>query len=405
MLKKSIITTFTSVFALNLASVANANDYERGVSVFERYRPAYEALGVKAGAFNVFPEIEITGEHRTNIFKTEDNNIDDFITTIKPAVSVVSDWNLHEVEVYSSGEFALYDDNEQEDFEDFIVGANGRLDFPGETTLKAGIQYSDDHEDRGSADDVDGVEPTDFFTLSANAGIEKKLGIFSFLLEGETKDIDFDDSPTTGAPVNNDDRDRVENSGTLRFGYELPSNYEAYVKGTYSTRDYDDAVDDFGNNRDSDGYDLVTGLTLDITGKIKGDAFVGYQKREYDDASLGDIDGVTFGTGVLWNITGLTSLNLNIARTIEETTLDNASGFVSTGYGAVLEHEILRNLLFGANFNFAKAEYEGGTLNRTDDVIRTGAELRYLVNRNISIKGLYGFEQRETDAADRKSVV
>lgn len=395
---KKITTTISLLLATTIVSSVSADPYARGKSVFERSRPNYEASGLRVRAFNVLPELEVTGEHTSNIFKTDGGEVDDFITKIKPSINVVSNWNLHEVELHSSGEFAIYDDNQNENYEDFNVGGSGRLDFPGQTSLYAGVDYSGDHEDRGSPDDVNGAKPTQFYTFAAKAGLEKKLNLINFLFEGETKNIDFDDAHTIPfAVINNDDRDRTENNGKLRIGYELPSNYEAFIQFNYGTRDYDSAVDDNGLNRDSDGYDIIAGTALEITGKITGDIFAGYQKREYDDAALNDIDGVTFGGNLLWNLTGLTSLEASVKRSIEETTLVGASGFVSTSYGAVIEHEVLRNLLAKGSFNFAQAEYEGGVLNRDDDVINAGAELKYLVNRNLSLKANYGFEQRETN--------
>src|SRR3546814_5981286 len=105
----------------------------------------------------------------------------------------------------------------------------------------------------------------------------------------------------------------------LRGGYEIMPSYEAFLRVTYNQRDYDSNVDDAGFNRDSDGYEAVAGVALDLSGVTFGDVYAGYMSQDYDDPALQDVDGPVVGAGVTWNPTALTSARLDVSRSEEHT--------------------------------------------------------------------------------------
>ena len=59
-----------------------------------------------------------------------------------------------------------------------------------------------------------------------------------------------------------------------------------FVIGYYDHRDYDHIVDDFGFNRDSRGYSIGGGITIELTGKLSFEGFVGHQKQNWVDPFL-----------------------------------------------------------------------------------------------------------------------
>jgi hypothetical protein len=63
--------------------------------------------------------------------------------------------------------------------------------------------------------------------------------------------------------------------------------YQAFVQGSYDVTNYDDPRDDNGFERDSKGYQVVGGLSLDLTDLIIGEFFAGYFSEDFDDPEFG----------------------------------------------------------------------------------------------------------------------
>jgi hypothetical protein len=63
---------------------------DRNVTVRDRPRPNYDALGLRAGSFLIFPKIEASEAHEDNVFAEETNEKSDWVTSVAPSVRVES---------------------------------------------------------------------------------------------------------------------------------------------------------------------------------------------------------------------------------------------------------------------------------------------------------------------------
>ena len=385
------------LMAVSVTTSAVAQTDSRTTTVTERPRPELDALGVKSGAFTIFPSIEVSETYNDNIFATDAGTIDDFITTITPAVRVSSDWNQHYVGFNATGDIVRYADNSKEDHETFDLALDGRLDIRRDTSVTGRAAYEQGSEERGSIDDAGGRTPTEFDVKSLETGLFNKWNRVSLNADGSFFSRDFDDVATTTGTVNNDDRDRDEFGLTVRGGYEIQDQYEAFAEVILTSINYDAALDDNNVNRDSEGYELRAGARIDLTGLLFGDVFVGYLNRDYEDASLKSVDTFVGGIDLTWNVTPLTTLKGGFSRNISETTLASASGNLTTEFKVSADHELLRNLILSARAAISKDEFEGTS--REDDYIKGGIRGRYMLNRNFSLVLDYDHSQRDSSVA------
>lgn len=371
---------------------------QRGQTVTERQRPDLDPLGVRAASFLIFPKFSLGESYNDNIFATPGNRKDDFITVLSPELRVLSDWNRHFLSFEARGDIGRYATNGSEDFEDATIGTNGRLDIVRDAFITGGATLNKLHEDRGSPDAVANAKnPTEYLVFAPTIGARNKWNRFSLRGDASLQRFMYDNAETgTGVTINNKDRDRSQYTMALRGGYEIVPEYEAFVRVAYNIVNYSSAADDSGFNRDSDGYEAVAGTRIDFSGVTYGDIFAGYRRQMYDDARLQTVSGPTFGGAVTWNVTSLTTVKGSIVRTIEESTINNASGFFATEYKATVDHELLRNLLIGGVASVVVDDYEG--ISREDDYYRAGVYARYLMNRNLYLTARYDYEKRNSDA-------
>ncbi len=375
-------------------ATVSAQEPERGETVTTRARPELDPRGARIGGFLLYPCVVLGEEFNDNIFAVDDDLDADFITTITPGVRLRSDWNNHALNFDGSATIGRYFDHEDENYEDYRVGVDGRLDIRRNINASALARYSKLHEERSSPDDERGKEPTEFSVTNYLLSYFHRFNRIAFDVDGTADMFDFDDVETLTGVRNEDDRDRTIVEGTVRVGYEIVPEYEAFVRGSVNSRRYDESVDDLGLDRDSTGYEIVAGTAIDFSGVTFGDVFAGFTSQDFDDNDLQTVSGITFGGEMIWNVTGLTTLTGSITRTIEEVTTSRASGRFTTRLGITADHELLRNLLLDAGVFGTRREFEG--IDRDENDLEFGLGAKYLMNRNIYASLNYDFHFRDT---------
>ncbi|WP_157831958.1 outer membrane beta-barrel protein [Thalassospira marina] len=352
-------------------------------AVTQRAPEGYEPNGITVGSFRLYPKVEAAEEYNDNIYKSNTNETDDYITKISPGLQLRSNWNRHFLQFEASSEFGIYADTNDNDYADYNLRATGRADATEALKFNGDARMQHLHEDRGG-DDVatDAKEPVEYDKLTGVIGGTYKPNRFSVGLTGTVDDYDYDDNSTIGGGTdNNDDRDRTETKGEVRFGYEIQTGYEAFIKSSVNERDYDSNVDDGGVNRDSSGYKVQAGIAIDLDRLIRADLGVGWMEQDYDDQSLKDVDGYSADARIRWNITELTTLRATASRTINETTTTGASSTIGTAVGLGVDHELLRNLILNADAKYYNSDYQG--ISREDDKYTYSIGADYKLNRNL----------------------
>ena len=401
LLSKTLIAAIaaTALYAVPV-SVASAQEEivdNRNVGVRDRVRPGYDAAGVRAGGFTVFPEASVTGTYDDNIFAANVGEVDDFITTLAAGVSVQSNWSRHALNLNAGLAQYLYADNSDEDRLDWNVGGNGRVDITRDTNISGGLSYAQLHEDRG-APNAPGLaaEPTEYALFGAEVALAHRFNRVTTRVGVGYADYDYDDAPLIGGGVLDQDfRDREEFEQFLRLGYDVSPDTNLYIQGTLNQREYDQKPPVVALNRDSDGWAVVGGSEFRLSNLAQGEVYVGYQEQSYDDPTLSDISGLAFGAGVDWFVTPLTTIRIDAAAIVEETVAAGASGFLDQSVGLGIDHELMRNVIIGARASYANQDYEG--IARSDDVIRAGLGVDYLLNRNFSVGLGYDYTDRDSN--------
>lgn len=368
---------------------------ERGETVRNRARPELGALGIRGGAFLFRPRLDLRELYNDNIFSDDKGEIDDFITLVSPNVQAKSNWRNHQLNLHADAIIGRYATETDENFEDFSVGLDGRLDITRRNTLRLGGSYNQLHEGRGSPDDVRGVEPTVFTVGSGFLTYAYQGGRASLELDGSADRLEYDNVRTgDGGIINTDERDRTVSAGGLKIGYEFLRGYTGFVKGAFNRREYDTLT--AGIDRDSEGYLVELGTAFDLTGLLFGDLAIGFRSQDFDDASLATVDGVTGNGTLTWTPTGLTTVTGTVTREIRETTVGTSSSIFETSGSLMVDHELLRNLLLQGRIFVIDDNFEG--IDRSDTYIRAGFGAAYLMNRYIHLTIDYDYLNRDSNA-------
>ena len=378
-------------------SAAPTSDPERKQVEQPRQTLQRASEGIRVGDFRLSSAIVASEYYDDNIYVTQDNKVDDYVTLLTPTFAAQSLWNRHQLKFGAGGEVARYARNSSENSEDYWVNGSGRYDFTKRTNVFAGAGASRKHEDRVTPVAVFGVEPTLYDERRAHAGLATGAGAWSVRLAGTYDRLDYRNVRTTFGTLNNDDRDRKQDGVGARLGYAASEQWTLFVQSNSDRRRYDKTVDDYGYQRDSKGYSAVAGFQYRRVKALSAELYAGRLKQTYDDSRFADVSEPDFGGRLNWRVAARTTLSAYLDRSLEETTLPGASGYLYTLGGVRADHGFNPDWAVHAYYGRAKSDYQG--LDRQDDYDDAGVGVTRNVTPGLSFSAEYRYLKRDSNIA------
>jgi hypothetical protein len=344
--------------------------------------------------------VQIDAEHNDNIFAVETGADSDWIVRIKPELSVESGWSRHALNAYARANVARYQDFDEENFEDWSIGADARLDITRAGNIALGYDRSRVTEPRTSSNAPASTrEPVSYDLDAAYVAASRTSGRLRLSGRADIRTFDYEDAVTLGGlSVDQDNRDRTITSLTGRADLAISPATAWFVQATSNARDYDTAASPLLPARDSDGYEILAGVNFEVGALARGEIAVGYIAQTFEASSYRDIDGFGARAELEWFPTQITTVSGYASRTIEDSGLAGSGGYLSTAVGVRLDHELRRNVLFNAELSVARDEYDD--IGREDERVQASVGGTYLLNRNLGVSlAASRFEQTSSGAA------
>lgn len=372
---------------------------DRNVTVRERPRPDYEALGIKTGGFTVYPRVTASVERNDNIYATAINTQDDTIWRVKPEVAVRSDWSRHALGAFASASINRYTDFDTENTEEYTLGINGRADIVRGSNITGALQYQKRTEARTSpTSPLAAAAPVEYSLVTASLIGVKEFNRIRLTGRLNDRDYNYDDTRNIlGGVIDQDARDRNEVYYGLKAEYAVSPDTAVFGSILGNTKNYDLA----SSGRDSDGYAATIGANFELSQLLRGEIEFGYMDQSYDLPIYDDINGLSAKAEVEWFPTQLTTVTFDGSRTIEEAVATGSQGYISNNVAAAVDHELLRNVLLSAQASYGKDAYQ--SIDRDDKRTGAGATVTYLLNRNVGVFLTYTYLKQKSSGAQRGS--
>jgi hypothetical protein len=373
----------------------------RNTSVQQRARPDYEAPGIRAGGFLVYPRLEVSATRDDNIFATETSEVDDTIVRIKPEVSIESNWSQNFLSAYARGSFSRYSDNTDEDTEEFGVGTAGRIDVSRQSNIGFGADYARTFEPRTAPTAPrNAVSPVELDTSQFYVSASRSAGYVKLSGRADWRAFDYEDGRTgLGTVIDQDARDRDVASVSGRIDIAVSPDTAVFFQATGNERSYDVASTALEPNRDSSGSEFLLGLNFELSALVRGEVAAGYIQQDFDQAAFEDVEGYGARAQLEWFASELTTFNVSAGRTIEDTPITSVGAFVATNASVSVDHELLRNVILNARLTWGRDEYEG--IDREDTRIGASAGGTYLINRNLGVNATFSTIDTESEGTAR----
>jgi hypothetical protein len=322
------------------------------------------------------------------------------VSIFAPAVVARSSEMRHSIRLSAAADIGRYQDFSAEDYDDWRVAADARLDGSPASGLLLGGAFASLHQPRDSPDDAGGLTPTRYTSTTAFADFSHRPGrlflnpVFVFdrleyqsvpaLVDGELVEIE------------QNDRDRNEYTASVEGGRRAGPEGRAFLRTRVLVRRYDRLQQLTGFDRSSEGFEVGGGLALGSPGVTRLRAYVGYREQRYEDP-LPDIREPVFDVSVEWRPSEITTLELGSSRDLAETTAPAYSGYVSTTTRVTVDHELLRSLLLDASLLYVHDDYVGiAGARRIDRSYGASVGMSWTLSRGVVVSARYEASARRT---------
>ncbi|MGC1304246.1 MAG: outer membrane beta-barrel protein [Caulobacteraceae bacterium] len=364
-------------------------DYDRGrnISVLERPHPEYDALGIQAGQFDLYPSLSTGLGYSDNIFGTRDGKVSDEYFEIDPQLTLGSDWKRNSVSASVGADLKEFVSHSEENEQGWHVLLNGRYDVTNDDYLVAGFTAHKLYEEQDSGFYPTGAAaPLGYVDADAFVRANHQTGRIHLILSGDYHTYTYDSvAAVGGGELNQNFNDHNAWRVTGRGEYSLTPDTALFTEITHQQNDYTHAGT--GQNLDGTEDRYLVGANFDLTALIRGSVGAGYIERSYDDPAFHAVSGFATDVHLEYFPTTLMTISGSVKREIDDSVDFNVGGFFDTSSQLRVDYELLRDLLLNAEVNYEDDDFNG--VSRDDHITTFGGGAHYNMNRNIGIE-VYG---------------
>lgn len=369
------------------------------------FLPVIPEDGVRARPLRLHPFMGVAEMYTDNVFRTTDKR-GDFFTTLAPGIQAqlpfakrhlfVADYRTNIQFYHRTPSNNVQDQTASGRFQ-FNLANNVTLDLQGEHKLG--------HDPRGSAVDLQALEPNKWTTNSFTGRTAYEGGRVGATLTMQTMRWTY---------LNNDQgiiRDRLSNYAGLTLSGKAFPNTSALLDFSVRQEIYDE-----NKNLDNAIYTISTGARWDISGVTRGEFLVGYQFLKFTNAQVNQpppllslfrrdqdsADNLFFMGNLMWNPIPRITVNLQPYRTIQQTVVFGTLFFTATGINLSAVHSLTDRIDLTANVGYENDEFStpagavAVTPPRTDNLKNVAVGLNYRAIKWIGMSVQYIFEDRSS---------
>ncbi len=377
-----------------MPALAPAQEKESTVqSVRDRSKLDYDAIGIRAGSFLLYPSLISKLVFDSNVFAQAAGEVSDWAAITTPRVVAESNWSRHSLLFELLARDVRYFDQTSQNYTDVNGRIVGRLDARRDLTIQGSLKLGRVHAPLGSGDAPGlAAEPVSDTVFDSELAIHKTFNRVKVTLKGGYESHNYEDvAAIGGGTLDQDFRDADAYEAGGRVAVAFSPDTSIFGDITYIRTEY---ANPSATLSDSNTIRALAGLEFAPSALVRGEVGVGYTWRGYDGAGIGDEMGFAYLADVIWNPTPLITVTIGGEGHIEDTTVAGSPGRLSSSGHIIVDYELLRNLIVSPQVRIDQIKYYG--IARDDLLIAPGIRLDYMLNRHLHVGGEYFFMSRDS---------
>jgi len=355
-----------------------------GVTVLSRLRTEHDPLGIREGAFRLFPRLETAIGYDDNIFGSSSKR-GSWSASTRPSVLALGDWSTHTVAGYASVSDTRYPDQPQQSRTDATVALGSTIEV-GQDRLTLAASHVATHQDRTALDALASDRPVGVQVTDVRAEYAIRAGRFTWTPHVAYAHWRFGDTTILGTPVSQSYRDRNVLRGGLTLRYEIAPlrSFVVLAQGLSQTYPKPSVTTPA---TDSTGFRMLAGFDYDDNAVWRYRMLVGVETRHFASSAYRSHTGFSAEGEVLWTPTGMTTVSARLQRGIEDAAQEGIAGFTYTAGRLRLDHELTRQILLHASAGLQQAVFLQGGGRQWGYSFGVGAT--WLINRSMRLSATY----------------
>lgn len=359
-----------------------------------RQQPGYEPIGIRSGSWMYNPSLAAGLLYDSNIFSSNVMKRSDIAAVVEPNLRAHTLWERHGIDLKLDAQTILYNQNPGLNQTNASLKGNAWLDVSPDLMVLTAFQAAHLNEGVGTlSSPVNAVQPTPYDLFSGDVSVRKEfnrlttsvgMGAASYAY-GTTRAQD-------GSVIDQSSRDGQIYTlhGRVDYAFSPILGWFAGVEG--NQRNLRGTV---GHPLDSDGYRVLSGVTIGLTHLITAEFGGGYVQQRFVDPTIGTVAGPTYRAMLTWSPTRLLDVHFKAEQIVTETAETGSTGVVANAVQLGLDYELLRNVVVSLAGSFERDRFVGQL--RKDNVISTDSNIKYLMNRFASVSVFHRYLKRDSD--------
>jgi hypothetical protein len=189
-------------------------------------------------------------------------------------------------------------------------------------------------------------------------------------------------------------RDFDQQKATGTFFYRMAPKTRLLLEASVAKNDYVAVTQFAAPNSDNNTY--LAGVEWEATAITSGTLKLGYQKKNFADARLNDIDGLSYFLDMFWQPNTYTTITIGAERRTSESAEQDIGGFTTIGHSLGLQHAFSARTQFKANYTQDRSDFTSSQ-ERTDKLKNITLVLTHRVRKWLDISLNYSHLARSSN--------
>ncbi|PSJ40064.1 hypothetical protein C7I36_12405 [Zobellella taiwanensis] len=374
--------------------------------LFAGQAAAIEPQAVDLGGVGFIPTVKLSETYDDNIWEASglagDEEQSSWVTSIEPSFTLAARDRLNTYQFNYRFNNTTYHSSHDDDKTDHFVSANSHMEFNARNRLDLNAGHNRQQDTRDSTNRQNDEVGNKYHTT--NLG-----GLYGFGAEAARMQLELGANHEWRRYTNNRDsgsltreKDRDTLSLVTTAYYRIGPKTRLLAEIQRNDYDYQTA------NLDSTSWRYLLGATWQATAKTSGTVKVGFEDKDFNDATKNDPNNSTWEAGITWEPLTYSRVKLNTSSRAEEGSA--TEDYIDTdSYGIGWEHDWTPRITSNLGYSLTEKAYKGGGREgRKDDLDVYNIGVNYKMRRWLDLGVGYTHKDNSsnsaTDSYDRNQV-
>jgi len=340
-----------------------------------------------------YPDLGLEVVFDDNVRRSEDNEVEDWYTRIRPKFDWIWAFGRHVLDVSAEIDSWHYAEESNEDAFDRYLLAELDLDISHLIDIDLATGYSRSHTLRGHDPSAATIDPNLWETMGASGEFiyGRRTNQMQLSLLVDHQEIEF---------LNNDLEGRDHDQDTIQgtIFYNWGPKTQLLFKVSRVEFDYERiyapiiAAGDAKLDSTEMGYHI--GINWEASYKTSGEFSIGKTEKDMDDSRLKSYSGLTSTLNLKWKPKSYSTVDVLLERSSQETKQRSTSHVIRNQFSVDWDHELTRRLTMKSGITL---ENDKWSQIREDDLFDLYLGFEYSLYRWMDVGMRYAFQNRDSN--------